>query len=125
MLAELAEARLRMGEAQIAFETAREAVAVAIQRRSRVGECQAQLVLATSAMVLSGTARPSPAEAALQRAEQLVHKTGADVYQAHVRAQRARLAALAGDPGAERHHREQAGQLFALRGARRHALRID
>ncbi len=125
MLTELAEARLRMGEAQIAFETAREAVAVAIQRRSRVGECQAQLVLATSAMVLSGTARPSPAEAALQRAEQLVHKTGADVYQAHVRAQRARLAALAGDPDAERHHREQAEQLFARLGASRYAVEVD
>jgi tetratricopeptide (TPR) repeat protein len=94
VLCELADAQFRMNLLPLALETAVAAVETAQQRRARVTECQAQLVLAGAQLTRPDAAGMKAAKQALERVERLIAETGALVYEPDVQRLRLRLAAL-------------------------------
>ncbi|MFQ5698025.1 MAG: adenylate/guanylate cyclase domain-containing protein, partial [Myxococcota bacterium] len=97
LLAHLAEAQLQVGEAAQALESAELAVEIARRRRTRVFECQAELVRARVSRLGGGPAASregvmADATAALDRAAGLVEETGARVYAPFLHLERARIA---------------------------------
>jgi adenylate cyclase len=80
MLAGMADAALGMGDHDGAARLAREAIAVAERRDSRLPECRALLTLVSALARTGGPARHGDATALLRRAEALIERTGARIY---------------------------------------------
>jgi tetratricopeptide (TPR) repeat protein len=97
VLCELADVQLRLNLLPLALETATAAVDTAQQRRARVTECQAQLVLAGAHLTRPDAASVTAAHQAFERAEHLIAETGALAYEPAVQHLRLRLAALTAD----------------------------
>jgi tetratricopeptide (TPR) repeat protein len=78
LLAQLADTQYRAGKPRLAAETAAEAIDVARRRSDRLGECHATIV-AAAAQCASG--QPAEAVALCERAEALLHITGAAAFE--------------------------------------------
>jgi class 3 adenylate cyclase/tetratricopeptide (TPR) repeat protein len=123
-LALLAEAHLGLGENERALEKAAEGVAIARAQGHVTGELIASLA---QARVLLGAHRPdarAEIEAALTRALELVHDTGANAYEPQVHVELAELARQSGDEGTWREELSEAHRLFTEIGASGHAERV-
>ena len=97
MLCELAGVQLRMNRVHLALEMAAAAVDTAQQRRARVIECQAQLVLAEVYLTRPDAASVKAVQPSLERAENLIVETGAVVYKTDLQRLQLRLAGLTVD----------------------------
>ena len=76
LLASLAECRLRMGGFEDAHSYATEAIALSQPRSNRIAECRARIARGAAALGL-GPERGDDAHADFERAQALVHMTGA------------------------------------------------
>jgi hypothetical protein len=99
-------------------------VAIAGAQWNVKGEMRASLA---QARVLLGAHRPdarAEIEAALTRALELVHDTGANAYEPQVHVELAELARQSGDEGTWREELSEAHRLFTEIGASGHAERV-
>jgi tetratricopeptide (TPR) repeat protein len=120
-LAALAEAHLGSGDATRARSTAEEAVRVAQRSETPIFELHAHLACARVLLALDGAAAKDDVEAALERALELVHSTGARSYEPQIYVERARLARILSDAAATLHWGREAHRLFTAMGATGHA----
>jgi class 3 adenylate cyclase/tetratricopeptide (TPR) repeat protein len=84
ILADLADAHRRNGDAEIALATANEAIAVATARHTRVPECFARIVRARLLFDSKSDDQEAEARSELHRAEALMLQTGASIYLASI-----------------------------------------
>jgi adenylate cyclase len=123
-LAYLARAQLAGGDAAGARRAAEEAIALARERGQPHYEAMAQLALARERGAAGGAAAGAEAEAALDRARDLVEETGARVLEPQILEARAELARSAGDGNAAERHLREAHRLYTEMGATGHAERL-
>lgn len=81
LLANLADAFLRLGEHQSATTLATEALRVARRRDARLPECRACITLALASAMSGGPTRHDMTTTMLQRAKILIDVTGARIYE--------------------------------------------
>lgn len=117
----LARAYLSTGETARALESASEAAARALDRRSKLWEPAALMALARG---LRATGREHEANEALERALRVVRETGARAYEPFVELELAELARAAGRPCARERRLRRALALFREFGATGHARRL-
>ena len=84
ILADLADAHRRNGDAEIALATVNEAIAVATARHTRVPECFARIVRARLLLDAKSSDQETEARSELHLAEALVLQTGASIYLASI-----------------------------------------
>jgi class 3 adenylate cyclase/tetratricopeptide (TPR) repeat protein len=85
ILADLADAYRRNGDAATALETAREAISVAVARHTRASECLARIVLTAILLGSSSSDQRAAAREELSRARQLMTETGTLIYGSTIR----------------------------------------
>jgi len=123
-LAWLAGVQRGLGELRRALATADEALAAAVQRRTRLAECIAHIARARVLLRLDAAASGGEIRAGLARALALVEETGAQSNEPFVRVELARLAAAAGDDAARQQELRSAQRLFTEMGAVPRAARM-
>jgi len=123
-LAFLAEARLRVGDAEGARATAERAIRLAQERGTRGWEIRAQRAQAQVLRALDGVAAKTAIETCLARAEALVAETGARAQAPFVIEERARLVMDLGDARDSVRLLREAQRAFAEMGAAGHAARL-
>jgi class 3 adenylate cyclase/tetratricopeptide (TPR) repeat protein len=84
ILADLADAHRRNGDAEIALAVADEAITVATARHTRIPECFARIVRARLLSDSKTSDRAIEARDELNRAEALMLRTGASIYRASI-----------------------------------------
>jgi class 3 adenylate cyclase/tetratricopeptide (TPR) repeat protein len=84
MLASLAFCLAQTGAHDRAIEVAKETVAMARQRSSRLPECRASITLATVLLTAIGAEAQEEAAALLDTADTLIRVTGASIYERHL-----------------------------------------
>jgi adenylate cyclase len=122
-LSGLADAHLGRGEPELARTLAEEAIATAGRRGSRFWEVVGYRNLARAHLGAGGAGARGEIEAALARAETLIHQ-GSAAHEPHVRLVRAELAQLLGDEATRRRELGEAHRLFLEMGAAGHADRV-
>ncbi len=122
LLAILARAYLGHGNVTRARETAERAIAVAQTRGSRHYEALAWIELARA--LQASDAEDQPVVDALERADSLIHETGALLYAPEVHEQRADLARRHGDERSRERELREAHRLYSEMGATGHADRL-
>ena len=85
ILADLADAHRRNGDAETALAVADEAIAVATARHTRIPECFARIVRARLLLDSKTADQEIEARAELNRAEALMLRTGASIYLASIK----------------------------------------
>jgi hypothetical protein len=115
----LSQARLRTGDPRAARAAAREAVAIAAQRRTKGWELLSRIALAQAIRACEGPSAIAAIERELRRALALAQTTGARTLEPHVRVELAAVARLRGDDVSWTREREAARKLFAAVGASR------
>jgi class 3 adenylate cyclase/ribosomal protein L40E len=120
-MAFLAEALSGWGEHKRALATAYEAVAVAGRRKTLFWELQAQVSLAGILLYPGTKIEHRRIEAALEKAIELIDKTGGEVMRPFVIVRQAEYAKLKGDATANRDLLQEAYRLFMLMEAHGHA----
>jgi class 3 adenylate cyclase/tetratricopeptide (TPR) repeat protein len=123
-LAWMAAAYLGLRDAARAREAAEEALSVAQQRATRVAECIAHIGRARVMIRTDGVRARAAIEGELERAMELVEKTGAASNDPFIRVQRARLAALSGDAMTWQGELRRARDAFMAMGATARAVRL-
>jgi hypothetical protein len=118
----LAEAKLELGEPELARELASAAASDSAGRGMRMLEIPAQLVLARVLMRAGGSAARDEVSVALQRAEALISQTGARVFLPRLHVERAAFAKLLGNESDRARELREAERLFREIGA---PLRAD
>jgi tetratricopeptide (TPR) repeat protein len=118
----LAEAKLELGEPELAREMASAAASDFARRGMRMHEIPAQLVFARIMMRTNALAARDEITVALERAEVLIHQTGARVFSPRLHAERAAFAWLLGDEAGRTRELREAERLFREIGA---PLRAD
>ena len=81
LLASLADFLARRGETDRAIEIANEAIAIARKRNSRLPECRAQITLGRALLAAKGNEAADEAKSLLDRAEALIARSGARIYE--------------------------------------------
>jgi class 3 adenylate cyclase/tetratricopeptide (TPR) repeat protein len=117
ILAQLAEARLGLGDLEEARASAEDAVRRVRDLGTKVTECRALLTFGRVLLRTEGASARSRVEAALGRALALVTETGAGLYEPQIRLQLAEVARLAGDDDAHRRELSRAQRLLGTMGA--------
>ena len=123
-LAWLAGVHRGSGDLQRALAAADEALAAAVQRRTRLAECIAHIARARVLLRLDAAASHDEIGRHLARALELVEQTGARSNEAFVRIELARHAAVAGDGVARQRELRAAHWLFTEMGAAPRAARL-
>jgi class 3 adenylate cyclase/tetratricopeptide (TPR) repeat protein len=123
-LAQLAEARLALGELAEARRIAQQAQVVGEKRGTRLFECEALLALASVLLREGSDDALERADAALGRAGRLVEWTGAAALEPFVCLERSDLARARGDAEREHAARVRARELFDTMGATPRAARV-
>jgi adenylate cyclase len=123
-LAFIAEARLGVGDAEVARATADRAIRLAQERGTRGWEVRAQLAQARVLRALDGVTAKDAIEACLARAEALVAETGAGAQTPFLIEERARLAMDLGDARGSARLLREAQRAFEEMGAAGHAARL-
>jgi class 3 adenylate cyclase/tetratricopeptide (TPR) repeat protein len=123
-LAWLAGVQRGLGDLRRALAVADEALAAAVQRRTRLAECIAHIARARVLLRLHALASRGEIAAGLARALELVDETGAQSNEPFVRVELARLAAAAGDEAARQQEFRSAHRLFTEMGAAPRAARV-
>jgi tetratricopeptide (TPR) repeat protein len=126
LLQQLAEARLLTGEVERARETCGEAIAAAQHRGTLVWECDAWLVLAR-VLLRASVAEPAATQeivSALERAQELIERTGAESRRPRLAELRAELAHTLGDAAGRERHLREAHRLYTEMGATGHTERL-
>jgi hypothetical protein len=80
MLASIADCQLRSGEFHLAIATAQEAILIALGRSARLPQCRASITLASALNATNEIEVRDQATELLDRAEQLIHVSGANIY---------------------------------------------
>ena len=124
-LALLAEARLGVGDVEVARATAVRAIRVAQERGTRGWEVRAHLAHARVLRALDGVSAKAAIEACLARAEALIAETGARAQLPFLIEEHADLAMDLGDPRESVRLLREAQRAFAEMGAAGHAERIS
>ncbi len=121
----LGESHLGLGDAGRALELVREGLALAVAQGAIFNEIYGNRALARALLASAGPAARVEIEAALARALELVHESGARVDEPLVHVELAELARRLGD--SEGHQREltEAHRLFTEMGATGHAERLS
>jgi len=123
-LATLAEARLARGDVPAAGAAAKEAVALARERKTKIFEPITLLALARVLLGSEGSRARTDVEAALSRALSLSAEMGARSEEPLVRVELAKLARLTGDEATRQRELREAHRLFGEIGAEGHAARL-
>src|SRR5215813_95904 len=89
LFASLADCHLQMGQPDLAVLAAKKAIDAARQRNTRLAECRASIIFAAALMAERGTTARSEAAELLKRAEALIERTGAVIYQPFLQRNRA------------------------------------
>jgi adenylate cyclase len=124
LLAYLAQALTGCGEAELALDTAEEAIEVARAKGTRFWEMHAHLSLAGALLNVEGCGARPRIEAVLDRAEELLKKTAGVVMRPHLLILKARLAKACGDLETCQKFLRDAHHLFNDMGAVGFAERI-
>ncbi|HEV3228557.1 MAG TPA: adenylate/guanylate cyclase domain-containing protein [Solirubrobacteraceae bacterium] len=122
LLATLSDASLGRGDVGQACSFGKQAVAAARRRHTKAFEARAQISYGRALVRAPDDART--AEAALSRALELVHQTGAVSLEPFVRVELAELARIAGDEASWERERAEARRLFIQIGAPRRAAMV-
>lgn len=117
----VAEALLGAGEARVAVEQAREAVACGARSHSRIWQLRALIMLARCLREAEGVAAEDEIEDSLEAATALIDETGAVTLTPFVARERALLAAACERPEAAQSFWEEALEGFQEIGANGHA----
>jgi class 3 adenylate cyclase/tetratricopeptide (TPR) repeat protein len=80
MLASIADCQFQASAFEPALRSAREAIAIAQQRSSRLPECRASITCGAALLALEGDGQLSQAEALFNRANELIALSGATIY---------------------------------------------
>jgi adenylate cyclase len=80
MLASVADCQLRSGALDLAIGTAQEAILIALGRSARLPQCRASITLASALNATNEIEARNQAAELLDRAEQLIHVSGANIY---------------------------------------------
>jgi hypothetical protein len=123
-LAFLAEALAGCGELEKALAAAEEAVIVAGHKGTLFWELQAQLALAEVLLCCRQSSDRARIAKALERADELIEKTGGEAMKPFVIKSRAEYARLAGDDGGHRRLLQEAYDHFLQMAAGGHAGRL-
>ncbi|HVO22332.1 MAG TPA: adenylate/guanylate cyclase domain-containing protein [Candidatus Margulisiibacteriota bacterium] len=123
-LAWLAGVHRGLGDLPRALAVADEALAAAVQRRTRLVQCIAHIARARVLLRLDAVGSSGEIGAGLAQALELIKETGAQSNEPFVRVELARLAAAAGDEVARQHELRSAHRLFTAMGAAPRALRV-
>ncbi|HYM26556.1 MAG TPA: hypothetical protein VET66_00270 [Steroidobacteraceae bacterium] len=123
-LAWLAGVHRGRGDLQRALTAADEALAAAVQRRTRLVECTAHIARARVLLRLDAAASQEEIGHDLARALELIDETGARSNEPFVRVELARLAAATGDAVARQRELQTAHRLFTEMGAAPRATRL-
>jgi hypothetical protein len=115
----MALAQLGAGDPRAARATARSAVTLALQRRTKGWELMARVALARSMRACDGPSAIPAIDRELQLALILADATGARTLEPHVRLELAALHRLRGDDSGWASERKAAAALFAEVGASR------
>jgi tetratricopeptide (TPR) repeat protein len=89
LFASLADCHLQMSQPDLAVLAAKKAIDAARQRNTRLAECRASIICAAALVAEHGTIARSEAEELLKRAEALIERTGAVIYQPFLQRNRA------------------------------------
>jgi ATP/maltotriose-dependent transcriptional regulator MalT len=123
-LAFLAEALAGCGELERAFETAEEAVAVARRKGTLFWELQAQTALATVLLRRGQLEDQDRIAEILDRADELIGKTGGEVMKPLITLRRAEMARLTGDDAGRLQLLQKAFDLYTSMAAHGYAKRL-
>jgi class 3 adenylate cyclase/tetratricopeptide (TPR) repeat protein len=96
ILASLADCYFRMNELEQAVSFANEAIDSARKRCTRLPECRASITCAAALFARHGAAVLREADDLFSRAEDLIHLTGAKIYEPLLKAERARISTVVG-----------------------------
>jgi predicted ATPase/class 3 adenylate cyclase len=124
ILARLADARLGVGDAEAARETAETGIAFARDSRTLLYEILAQLASARALRHLDPEGRRQEIGVALDRADALAAETGAHSTVPEITEERGRLAEALGDDGEANRYLRSAQRLYTETGAEGHAARL-
>ena len=80
MMATMADCQLRSGAFRIAIEAAQEADTIAQSRSARLAQCRASITLAKALVATNEIDAHNQATKLLDRAEELIHVSGANIY---------------------------------------------
>jgi adenylate cyclase len=119
--AQLARAWLGLGDTDRARRAADDGVAATRTPGFRVMEIAAQLALASVLLQTEGAPARASVEAALSRADHLVHETAYLASEPLVHLERAQLMSVLGDPAGRERELREAHRLFSEMGAAGHA----
>jgi adenylate cyclase len=124
ILAQLSSARLSLGDARRARETAEQAISIARERGTKEQECEAQLALARALLESEAAKAQRAIEEALARALALIEETEARSYAPLVYEERAELARLLGEAELRERELREAHRLYTEMGATGHTERL-
>ena len=125
LLANMAEAYRGLGEGRRARKTAEEAVSIARKRRTAMHECRAYLYLGRTLVRTEGKSGARRAEKPLEKALEIVERTGARAYEPFIRIELAEIARVRGDDDRRVVECTEASRLFGVIGAEAHRVRTE